>query len=105
MTGAEWLACADVRAMLLFVRSRSSDRKRRLFAAACCRQVWHLLADRRSLGAVEMAERFADGAATSDELLAAEGEADEADVAAGNAGAPRKRCGDVAVVEVNHRGG
>jgi hypothetical protein len=42
MTEQDWLGCAEVNALLGFVRDRASDRKRGLFAAACCRQVWIL---------------------------------------------------------------
>ena len=43
----------------------------RLFAVWCARQVQHLMADPRSIAALEVAERFANGAATSDELATA----------------------------------
>ena len=48
-----------------------SDRKRRLLACACARGVWHLLGNVRCRQAVEVAERFADGLASAQELTAA----------------------------------
>jgi len=47
------------------------DREIRLYAVWCVRQVQHLLTDRRSLDALDVAERFANGLATDKELAAA----------------------------------
>lgn len=82
MTDVEWNESSDPARMLKgFNLSPSSqlmnkfpapsDRKLRLFACACCRAVWHLLKDERSRRAVEVAERYADGEATQDQLFQA----------------------------------
>jgi hypothetical protein len=61
MTEAEWLACTDPNPMLEFLLGKGGERKLRLFACACCRRVWHLLADPRSRAVVEALEGFVDG--------------------------------------------
>ena len=71
MTEAEWLASTDPQPMLEYLRGKVSDRKLRLFACACARQSRHLLDDQRSRTAVEVAEKYADGLATKEELVAA----------------------------------
>jgi hypothetical protein len=73
MTEAEWLTCEDTSAMLASAQEGglASERKRRLFAVACCRRVWHLMSDARSRAAVDMAERFADGRAGLIDLVRA----------------------------------
>lgn len=45
------------------------DREIRLFAIWCARQVQHLMSDPRSIAALDVAERFANGEATDCELL------------------------------------
>ena len=47
------------------------DREIRLFAVWCARQVQHLMKDQRSLDALDVAERYANGEATEAELVAA----------------------------------
>jgi hypothetical protein len=56
MTEAEWEGCYDPRAMLDLIEEWVGDRKLRLFACACGREVWGFLRHdwaRRTLGAVE----------------------------------------------------
>lgn len=68
MTEQEWLDSKDPEPMLQHLSTLCSDRKFRLFAVACCEQVLHLMEDERSKTAVRVAERFADGYASSTEL-------------------------------------
>ena len=44
------------------------DRDARLFAVWCARQVQHLMKDGRSINALDVAERYANGLATDEEL-------------------------------------
>jgi hypothetical protein len=68
-----WQLSQEPQKMLLFLRNSASpsERKLRLWACACVRRVWHVLADERSHTAVEVAERYADGRASLGELQAA----------------------------------
>jgi hypothetical protein len=80
VTEAEWLAANQPWPMLefLYARGGTSERKSRLFAAACCRRIWHLLTDRRSREAVEVAELYADRLLGLQELQAADAAASQA---------------------------
>ncbi len=62
------------------------DREARLYAVWCARRVQHLMIDQRSLAALDVAERYANGGVTDTELSAARAAAwDAAWDAAGNA--------------------
>src|ERR1035437_7061317 len=90
--GAAWTACRNPDWMLWAIDRLEIGTPRlwRLFACWCVRntpladgrKVWDLLTDPRSRNAVEVAERFADGAATDAELAAAGDAARAAAVAA-----------------------
>jgi hypothetical protein len=73
MTEQEWLSCTDRFVMLNFLRGNPSDRKLRLFAVACCHRIWHLLPNAAARNLLEIAERYADGDASDEELHDAEG--------------------------------
>jgi len=74
MTEAEWLALTDPGLMLTYLDrmyyldAGVTDRKLRLFACACCRRIWHMLDEAACKKAVEVAERFADGEASKQEM-------------------------------------
>ena len=63
------------------------DKEWRLFAVWCARQVQHLMIDERSINAVNVAERFANGMATLEELKEAGIAASEAAMNASEAAA------------------
>src|SRR5262249_23496134 len=90
MTEAEWLACTDPQLLAsdMHLRGRErngrkpsspharedwglSERKRRLYAIACCRLVWDLIPDEQLRCTVEVTERYADGRASEQEFQAA----------------------------------
>ena len=59
----------------------------RLYAVWCARQVQHLMTDQRSLNALDVAERHANGQATDEELSAAWIAAEDAEDTVRDAGA------------------
>ena len=61
MTESDWFDSISPEQMLAYLGERASPRKRRLFACACVRRIWHLLGDEQLRKAVKVAERFADG--------------------------------------------
>jgi hypothetical protein len=78
MTEAEWLNEIGRSQWMMHTlqlrklpRTKAGRRKLRLFACGCCRAAWDRLPDARLRGAVEVAERFADGLASQEELDAA----------------------------------
>ena len=68
--------------LLVNSENEVTDRELRLIAVKCARQVQHLMKDERSINALDVAERFANGEATQEELTAARDAADAAGDAA-----------------------
>lgn len=66
-TDADWFTSTNPMAMRFHARPKDR-RLMRLFACACIREAWHLLADPRSRRAVEVAERYAEGRASDAQL-------------------------------------
>jgi hypothetical protein len=96
MNEAVWLISSDPQPMLRhligtdeprvqaveeFPDARGSDRKLRLFACACYHRVSHLLPDPAARAAVQVAERFADGAASLAEFRKADAAVSELAIA------------------------
>jgi hypothetical protein len=73
VTESEWLAATRPYRMLEAVQAggTASDRKLRLFSAACVRRIWHVVTDHRGRTLVELAERFVDGLASDAEVSGA----------------------------------
>jgi len=71
MNESEWLTATVPAQMLDYLENNVNARKWRLFGCAMLRQVWHHLIDERSQRAVEMAERFAEGQASREEMVQA----------------------------------
>src|SRR5579871_4637895 len=61
-----WFSSTDPQRMIAILRGRASDRKLRLFALTCIRPYRGLL-DQESSDAFSVAERLADGLASSEE--------------------------------------
>jgi len=66
----EWMNASD-RVWVATQPGVLTDRELRLFAVWCARQVQHLMTDPRSIAALDVAERHANGEATDEELAAA----------------------------------
>ena len=66
-------------ALLCLRTVEGKEKELRLYAVWCARQVQHLMADQRSLDALDVAERFANGEATQEELTNARISADAVD--------------------------
>ncbi|HEX5270049.1 MAG TPA: hypothetical protein VFW33_06170 [Gemmataceae bacterium] len=85
MTEAGWLneyfhaqsMLCGLRESTNVARTKVGRRKLRLFACGCCAMFWKHLHSPRLRKAVEVAERFAEGLATKDELEAAAADAHE----------------------------
>lgn len=87
---------------------KGRDREIRLFGVWCARQVQHLMTDQRSIAALDVAERFANGEATDAELAAARAAAWAAEGSAAGAAQERRlrelcaEC-DVVAAEINQQ--
>jgi hypothetical protein len=73
MTEEEWLISESPQKMREYLEEKGNVQKRklRLFACACCRRAAQWFLDPVQHAAVDVLEKYADGAATTDELAAA----------------------------------
>ena len=75
------------------------DREFRLYAVWCARLVVHLMTDQRSLVALDVAERYANGQATGEELAAAASGAVAAAAVTWNGGAAAESVASIAAAD------
>jgi hypothetical protein len=68
MNESEWWSWDDPEPMLVCVKNEVSARKLRLFACACCRQVWNPFTPSLVRRVVAVAEAFADGEISAEAL-------------------------------------
>lgn len=85
ITASDWSVCEDPTSLLHFLSDKGTEREWRLFAVACCKRIDRFITDDRSRRAVEVAELYAEGTATNDELEKARTAAQEAQVEAKHA--------------------
>lgn len=71
MTEADWLACENPAAMIIFLGKRLSQRKQELFFCGVRRLFWEYFSDDCYRRYCEVKERFMDGQATKEEMDAA----------------------------------
>src|SRR5687768_2604144 len=71
MTEKRWLTGLESWPLLEYCINSVSKRKLHLFAVACCHRIRPALSDPRAWRAVEVTERFADGAADVKQLASA----------------------------------
>jgi hypothetical protein len=69
MTEVEWVNSYKPIRLLHFLEDKPSARKFRLFAVACCHQIWDLIVEERSRRAVNVAERMADEDVSEDVVI------------------------------------
>jgi hypothetical protein len=89
----EWLLWIATRKKVL------TDQELRLFAVFCARQVQHLMPDWWSINAINVAEKFANGQATTEQLAAASSKAADVSRAAAKAAAVLARVEPTATAE------
>jgi len=68
MTSKEWRRCNDPLKMIPALKGVASKRKGMLYLCGGCRTIWHLLYSISSQEAVEVAERFAAGLSSDQDL-------------------------------------
>jgi hypothetical protein len=107
MSEVDWLRCSQPRRMLNYLQGQVSARKLLLFSCASCRRVWEHITDHQCRQAVEVAESFADGLASEQELHEARKWARQACPAGNDANARAIRAAYAAVCgsqfAVNHQ--